>query len=897
MSGRIDDVEMKERECSEKENDDNSLDLMNENSRGLADSRVDEDKGGFNLRRSSRGRVRALPARYRDSEMNLGKKKKTGESRDCDMKKERKGMGSDGLDNGEGLNEKSAESESNLENNDDIQCDSSLSLVKGDAEQIMALAIDDENKFIVEKKRKYKKAEKKPIYRPGNFGVGDVVWVKSSRTAIAWPALVIDPLHDAPENVLNQCAPNTTYVMFFGYSKKGERVYAWIRQGLIYPYDAYLDRFQRKIPPSPSQSPVLLKAVEEAMLYGFGYNSASDVDTGRKHNHYSTASRHFDKLCKSQQYCWICKKIWHQSNSGWIRCDGCGIWVHAECAKLSDKPLKEDDYCCPKCEASSNCETSASQRPETEVGKAVIPGQISVICSGMERKYYLAQNSVQCKCCSPGTLKWKRCEWERHTGSRSTNWKFSVKVKDSMLPLKKWTSGHNLQGANPSGLRKKQLLTFLQEKYKPISSKWSLGRCAVCRRFEDYDDNKIIFCNRCQIAVHQECYGVSRNEDPVLWVCRACEVPDAPNKCCLCPIKGGALKPTDVGTLWVHVTCAWFCPEVHFQDLQKMEPAVGILNIPLDSFVKACSLCKQIYGSCIQCCKCKVSFHAMCALQAGFHMEIRRGKKIDKFVSYCAFHQGPTMENGIIDEETLGVTNLIQSKNDVQRSRVLTPGPCRRNDYPNSSTSGTTETESAARCSLLELSKNKKTGIEPRFHRLMGPTHHSLDAIDRLTVCHEDAFSTLTKRLNHLKETENKRVCFGKSGIHGWGLFAKRHIREGDMVLEYRGEQVQEWMANLREALYCSEGKDCYFMNTREEIIDATVKGNIARLSNHSCMPNCFARILSVNGVDKKIVLFAKTDVFAGDELTLSYWFSEGETDESKIPCFCGTPFCKKFIS
>ncbi|KAL8135518.1 hypothetical protein AgCh_010239 [Apium graveolens] len=806
MSGRIDDVEMKERECSEKENDDNSLDLMNENSRGLADSRVDEDKGGFNLRRSSRGRVRALPARYRDSEMNLGKKKKTGESRDCDMKKERKGMGSDGLDNGEGLNEKSAESESNLENNDDIQCDSSLSLVKGDAEQIMALAIDDENKFIVEKKRKYKKAEKKPIYRPGNFGVGDVVWVKSSRTAIAWPALVIDPLHDAPENVLNQCAPNTTYV------------YAWIRQGLIYPYDAYLDRFQRKIPPSPSQSPVLLKAVEEAMLYGFGYASHSNI-------------------------------------VGFVRRSGINQTV--------------DGY---------------------DVMAVAFGYMLSVpnyLTSHSRKMIIVAQNVRQ-------------AQIVRHQLHRGCNanvvllGRLSGSVVNGNVIQ---TSGHNLQGANPSGLRKKQLLTFLQEKYKPISSKWSLGRCAVCRRFEDYDDNKIIFCNRCQIAVHQECYGVSRNEDPVLWVCRACEVPDAPNKCCLCPIKGGALKPTDVGTLWVHVTCAWFCPEVHFQDLQKMEPAVGILNIPLDSFVKACSLCKQIYGSCIQCCKCKVSFHAMCALQAGFHMEIRRGKKIDKFVSYCAFHQGPTMENGIIDEETLGVTNLIQSKNDVQRSRVLTPGPCRRNDYPNSSTSGTTETESAARCSLLELSKNKKTGIEPRFHRLMGPTHHSLDAIDRLTVCHEDAFSTLTKRLNHLKETENKRVCFGKSGIHGWGLFAKRHIREGDMVLEYRGEQVQEWMANLREALYCSEGKDCYFMNTREEIIDATVKGNIARLSNHSCMPNCFARILSVNGVDKKIVLFAKTDVFAGDELTLSYWFSEGETDESKIPCFCGTPFCKKFIS
>ncbi|KAK1374001.1 Histone-lysine N-methyltransferase ATX3 [Heracleum sosnowskyi] len=820
---------------------------------------------------------------------------------DCGRKKGRKRVESDDLD--------------------DIRCDLSLSLVNCDDQLVMAL-----NKSVEEKERKDKKAEKMDFYRPENFEVGDVVWAKYSRNAIAWPAVVIDPLNDAPESVLDSCPPNTTCVMFFGYSKKGIREYGWIRQRLIYPYAAYLDRFQRKVPSSSSQSTDFLKAVEEAILYDFGCNGACDV-VGHKPNHDSTASRHFDKarldttkfvlfcpsyvdignsslivflecqsfLCKSKQYCWICKKIWHQSNSGnWIRCDGCGVWVHAECAKVSDNSLKEDDYCCPKCEANSNCETSASQRLAMDVGQAKVPGQISVICTGMEGIYYPALHLVQCKCGSCGTHKSKLCEWERHTGSRSKKWKVSVKVKDSMLPLGKWMSGHNLQGVNSSGLSKQQLITFLQEKYKPVSSKWSLGRCAVCRQFEDYDDNKIIICKRCQIAVHQECYGVSSDEYSASWVCRACEKQEPERECCLCPIKGGALKPTDVDTLWVHVTCAWFCPEVHFPDRHKMEPAVGILKIPLDSFVKACSLCKQIHGSCIQCCKCKASFHAMCALQAGFHMEIcsseKRGKQIDKFLSCCSFHRGPTMENGIIDEETLCIPNFNQSKNDVQSFRDLTLAPCGRNEYPNSSKTGTSETESAARCCLLELSKNKKIGIEPRFHRLMGPTHHSLDAIDCLTDFREDIFSTLAKRLNHLKDTENKRVCFGKSGIHGWGLFARRRIQEGDTVIEYRGEQVRGRVADLRESRYRLEGKDCYFMRTGEEIIDATVKGNIARLINHSCMPNCFSRIISVGGVDNKIILVAKTNISTGDELTLCYSFSEDEQAESKVPCLCGTP-------
>lgn len=32
------------------------------------------------------------------------------------------------------------------------------------------------------------------------------------------------------------------------------------------------------------------------------------------------------------------------------------------------------------------------------------------------------------------------------------------------------------------------------------------------------------------------------------------------------------------------------------------------------------------------------------------------------------------------------------------------------------------------------------------------------------------------------QRTEKQRICFGKSRIHGWGLFARRNIQEGEMV-------------------------------------------------------------------------------------------------------------------
>jgi hypothetical protein len=33
--------------------------------------------------------------------------------------------------------------------------------------------------------------------------------------------------------------------------------------------------------------------------------------------------------------------------------------------------------------------------------------------------------------------------------------------------------------------------------------------CVICLDGTVYDDNEIIFCEKCGIAVHQSCYGVS----------------------------------------------------------------------------------------------------------------------------------------------------------------------------------------------------------------------------------------------------------------------------------------------------------------------------------------------------------------------------------------------------
>lgn len=45
---------------------------------------------------------------------------------------------------------------------------------------------------------------------------------------------------------------------------------------------------------------------------------------------------------------------------------------------------------------------------------------------------------VVCKCGYCGAQKQALSEWERHTGSKIKNWKTSVRVKGSLLPLEQW---------------------------------------------------------------------------------------------------------------------------------------------------------------------------------------------------------------------------------------------------------------------------------------------------------------------------------------------------------------------------------------------------------------------------------------------------------------------------
>lgn len=141
------------------------------------------------------------------------------------------------------------------------------------------------------------------------------------------------------------------------------------------------------------------------------------------------------------------------------------------------------------------------------------------------------------------------------------------------------------------------------------------------------------------------------------------------------------------------------------------------------------------------------------------------------------------------------------------------------------------------------------------------------------------------------KRPFDERLLVRKSKIHGFGLFLKEKVGDGQMIVEYQGQMISQAVADEREKKYEEMGiGSCYMFRLDEKtIIDATRTGNLARFINHSCDPKAYARVVTVENNEKKIVIFAKRAIEAGDEVTYDYKFP---IEDEAIPCDCSAPNC-----
>ncbi|KAH0625604.1 hypothetical protein JD844_015189, partial [Phrynosoma platyrhinos] len=145
-------------------------------------------------------------------------------------------------------------------------------------------------------------------------------------------------------------------------------------------------------------------------------------------------------------------------------------------------------------------------------------------------------------------------------------------------------------------------------------------------------------------------------------------------------------------------------------------------------------------------------------------------------------------------------------------------------------------------------------------------------------------------KFNQLK-FRKKKLKFCKSHIHDWGLFAMEPIAADEMVIEYVGQNIRQVIADMREKRYEDEGigSSYMFRVDHDTIIDATKCGNFARFINHSCNPNCYAKVITVES-QKKIVIYSKQYINVNEEITYDYKFP---IEDVKIPCLCGSENCR----
>ncbi|XP_036410988.1 histone-lysine N-methyltransferase 2B-like isoform X2 [Megalops cyprinoides] len=154
----------------------------------------------------------------------------------------------------------------------------------------------------------------------------------------------------------------------------------------------------------------------------------------------------------------------------------------------------------------------------------------------------------------------------------------------------------------------------------------------------------------------------------------------------------------------------------------------------------------------------------------------------------------------------------------------------------------------------------------------------------------------MAMRFRHLEKTSKEAVGVYRSAIHGRGLFCKRNIDAGEMVIEYSGIVIRAVLTDKREKYYDSKGIGCYMFRIDDfDVVDATMHGNAARFINHSCEPNCYSRVIHVEG-QKHIVIFALRKIYRGEELTYDYKFPI-EDDSSKLSCNCGARRCRRFLN
>ncbi|KAG2772268.1 hypothetical protein PC129_g19792 [Phytophthora cactorum] len=228
---------------------------------------------------------------------------------------------------------------------------------------------------------------------------------------------------------------------------------------------------------------------------------------------------------------------------------------------------------------------------------------------------------------------------------------------------------------------------------KPIKTKEKKAEdeemlCGVCCAPDSLENDPIVICDVCGVAVHQTCYRLAAVPEGD-WYCHPCRqyldsqdieknlIPTHELECEVCCSKAGAMAPTIDGG-WVHVACSMFLPELYVQEkpasrfqgpLDDLQVVCGVDKLKQRRKLRCC-FCKKSNekGACAQCAvgKCTVAYHALCALRNG--IKLRYMEDQGQFGSGCLKHQAKFLGTGGSDVVT-DENNSVENDGDKAKSK------------------------------------------------------------------------------------------------------------------------------------------------------------------------------------------------------------------------------------